>query len=98
MCRYGNYDYFDFGYRYPRYNRYSESCCYLDLKPGDPIRVTTGEFVRVGTFICTDGRLLTWVDNGGNKSFSPIEHITITKLHGLGVYHCANPCVVEPPL
>ncbi|OUB64833.1 hypothetical protein [Bacillus thuringiensis] len=96
MCRSGGYgyDYFDYGYRYPRYNR-SVDCCYLDLKPGDPIRVTTCDFVRVGTFICTDGRLLTWVDNGGNKSFSPLNHVTVTKIHGCGVYHCSNECPGE---
>lgn len=42
--------------------------------------------VKIGIFICTDGRLLTWVDNAGNKSFSPLNHITVTKLHGYGFF------------
>ncbi|OUA91686.1 hypothetical protein [Bacillus thuringiensis] len=91
MCRYGRYDYFDYGYRYPRYNR-SIDCCDLDLRPGDPIKVITGCVVKIGIFICTDGRLLTWVDNAGNKSFSPLNHITVTKLHGCGVYRCSDEC------
>ena len=94
MCKSGGYgyDYFDYGYRYPRYPRYNRSldCCFLDLKPGDPIKVITGCVVKIGIFICTDGRLLTWVDNAGNKSFSPLDHITITKLHGCGIFRCSD--------
>ncbi|EOP78063.1 hypothetical protein IGM_06707 [Bacillus cereus HuB4-4] len=48
--------------------------------------------VIIGIFICTYGRLLIWVDNAGNKSFSPLDHITVTKLHGCGIFRCSDEC------
>ncbi|MFV1457085.1 hypothetical protein [Bacillus mycoides] len=93
MCRsvgYG-YNYFNYWYCYPQYNR-SVDCYFLDLKLGGPIKIITCCVVKIGIFICTDGRLLTWVDNAGNKSFSLLNHITVTKVYEFGIYCCLDEC------